>query len=114
MSCCQISDDLKQTFRARAAACLLCAGDVPSCPRSRQPVALHVKGLPCVAGKHPTDGGRVWWLGMWWIGLPYLKRLWVWTTRYSDKDPHEFVNLFPGCGCIERMKNWANALEAAL
>ena len=113
MTCgCTAKLGAKERQRARAATCGLCAGDSPLCPASGRAVELHVRGV-CPRGKYPDHAGRVRWLGVWWVGLPWPKRAWLWTSRYSDRDPRAFLEAFPGCGCLERLKGYWTRLEAA-
>lgn len=94
---------LRQT---RAAACGLCAGESNRCPYDSQLVSIHILGHPCPAGKHPGIDGLVRWMGMKWRGQPWPLRVWLWTTRYNDRDWPVFKGKFPGCGCIDLFKTW--------
>jgi hypothetical protein len=73
-------------------------------PATRAALALY--GLP-------YRDGIVTWLGVDWYGIPYPLRLWIIATRaiVLAMRTGEAVNIpdpdvFAGCGCIKRLKDW--------
>lgn len=64
------------------------------CSYSGRMVVLHVRGTPCPRGRWDVRG-RVRWVGMWWVGLPWPQRVW---RAMAQRDGRWMGT--PGCGCI--------------
>jgi len=78
----------------------------PMDPATRAVVALYAL---------PYRDGIVTWLGVDWYGVPYPLRLWVIASRaiVLAATTGEAVNIpdpdiFAGCGCIKRIKDWVS------
>ncbi len=116
MGCnCNAAVNTREMRQVRASICGPCAGDSQVCRYDAQPVSVHIMGHPCPAGKHPGADGLVRWMGIRWRGQPWPLRIWLWTTRYNDRDWDAFKVKIPLCGCIDRLKSlWERWVSASI
>ena len=90
-----------------------CCGSAPMCPakhpgrrikklsvRQQNEAAMRVAlGEAGDVFVYTNARGRCRWLGLWWAGVPYPIRLWLWAGRYLSSP-----SKLDGCGCVVPLK----------